>query len=98
MTLAEYKAAIQKVIEGGDDAVDTATLITDALQADDEARTVANDKIKEQSETIKKLKSQLFLSKTGGDPKDATGKTEPEETPEDEFTKLFNERYYGGEK
>lgn len=98
MTYDEYKAAISDIVKGGDDAADKGVSVMEAIKADDEKRAADAETIKKQEETIKKLKSDLFLSKTGGDPKTATGEDESEPTPEEDFTRLFNERYYGGEK
>lgn len=97
MTYDEYKAAISEIVAGGDDVADKGASVMEAIKADDEKRTMDAETIKNQAETIKKLKSQIFLSRTGGKKEDATGEGK-EKTPEEEFTELFNQRYYGGKK
>lgn len=98
MTYDEYKAVISEIVAGGDDAADKGASVMEAIKADDEKRAEDAKTISNQAATIKKLKSDLFLLRTGGKQEDATGGAPKEETPEETFTKLFNDRYYGGEK
>lgn len=95
MKVEEYEQLINKMISEPDNAGETGKSILDAIRADDTARVADAETIKAQKAKISELNSAIFMSATGKPP---DAKEEHEETPKEMFNRLFDERFYGGNK
>lgn len=93
MKLEDYTNLVTKIVTSDTEREETGQTLLEALKADDLARTEAEEKSRAQEEKIKKLSeanSRLFLQVTGQSVPDAG----QEKTPEEDFTELFNKRFY----
>lgn len=95
MTLEEYTAAIQSMIDDPSKAGETGASVLESLKADDAQRATLEAQAKEQQKTITQLNSKLFMSQTGTATKT---EDESEKTPREIFNELFDARFYPEEK